>query len=86
MRQKITKNKIAFSILVILALIIYLFWNLHNGVSNIEQKLLKIESISGYTKYISNFYYIIAVLSLLLGIFLGLALGAYSIIKKRQIN
>ncbi len=83
MKQKITKTKIAISLLGIICLIIYSFWILHRGVSSLEKKILHIEQISDYAKHISSYYYGTAILFLLWGIFLGFAMSAFLKIKNQ---
>ncbi len=84
MKRKITKNKIIISILIIISFTLYSLWNLFNNVSKIEQKLINIESITQYSNTICKYYYLIAISFFSCGLCLGLGIGAYKIVSKKE--
>ncbi len=83
-RQAITVTQIKMSIVICIGIIAYSFWRLQQAVSQLEARLANKEPLAEYARDICRFQYFVAVGFLLLGILLGLGIGAYKRVQDRS--
>jgi nitric oxide reductase large subunit len=83
-RRKTTLTQIKISILICIGIIAYSFWHLQRAVSQLETRLINQEPLAEYAQAICRFHYFVAVGFLVLGILLGLGIGAHKLTKDRS--
>ncbi len=83
-KRKTRVTQIRISIFICIGIIAYSFWRFQHAVSQLETKLINKEPLAEYAKDICRFHYFVAVGFLVLGILLGLGIGAYKLAKDRS--
>ena len=83
-RRKTTLTQIKISIVICIGIIAFSFWQLREAVSHLETKLIQQEPLAEYAQDICRFHYFVAIGFLVLGILLGLGIGAHTLTKVRS--
>ena len=83
-RRKTTLTQIKISIFLCIGIIAFSFWQLREAVSHLEAKLIEHEPLAEYAQEICRFHYFVAAGFLVLGMLLGLGIGAHTLTKERN--